>query len=95
MLIQEKFATPEYPTHLSEDGKFAIIHNGIIENYAELKLMLLDRGHVFISDTDTEVMVHLIEEYYQGDFVHAVRQALKAVTGAYAFVASHADHEEK
>ena len=48
--------------HSSGDGKLAIIHNGIIENYDSIKKMLLDKGHSFISDTDTEVLIHLIEE---------------------------------
>lgn len=49
--------------HLSGNGRLAIIHNGIIENYSTLKKALTERGHTFISETDTEVLVHLIEEY--------------------------------
>ena len=79
--------------HLSEDYKLGIIHNGIIENYLELKQELLAKGHIFLSETDTEVMVHLIEDNYRGDIVEAVRNALKRVTGAYALVVSHADHD--
>ena len=79
--------------HLSEDGKLAVIHNGIIENYLPLKERLAERGHAFVSETDTEVMVHLIEEHYQGDLVAAVRAALAEVKGAYALVVSHRDHE--
>lgn len=95
-----RWATHGKPTdinahpHLSEDGKLAIIHNGIIENYLPLKAQLQARGHQFASETDTEVIVHLIEEYYQEDLVHAVQQALARVTGAYALVVSHADHEQ-
>ncbi len=80
--------------HLTEDGKLAIIHNGIIENYAELKARLLARGHRFVSDTDTEVLVHLIEEHFQGDLEAAVRQALSEALGAYAIVVLHEDREE-
>jgi glucosamine--fructose-6-phosphate aminotransferase (isomerizing) len=75
--------------HLSGDGEFAIIHNGIIENYAALKEMLISRGHHFKSETDTEVLIHLIEEVYKNNslqFEEAVRMALTQVVGAYAIV---------
>ncbi len=75
--------------HLSGDGEFAIIHNGIIENYNSLKEMLLKRGHVFKSDTDTEVLIHLIEDVFNNNdigFEEAVRMSLTQVIGAYAIV---------
>lgn len=75
--------------HLSGSGKFAIIHNGIIENYASLKSALMKRGHDFKSETDTEVLIHLIEEVYDKNdvtFEEAVRMALTQVIGAYAVV---------
>ncbi|MFN8322905.1 MAG: glutamine--fructose-6-phosphate transaminase (isomerizing) [Chitinophagales bacterium] len=75
--------------HLSESGDIAIIHNGIIENYATLKEELLHRGHHFSSDTDTEVLVHLIEDVKQNtgcSLDEAVRLALHEVVGAYAIV---------
>lgn len=62
----------------------ALVHNGIIENYASIKIYLTDKGHVFQGQTDTEVLVHLIGELYQGDLEHAVQAALREVTGAYA-----------
>ncbi|HEX7039790.1 MAG TPA: glutamine--fructose-6-phosphate transaminase (isomerizing), partial [Trueperaceae bacterium] len=81
--------------HLSEDGRLAVIHNGIIENYVALKRDLAARGHVFASDTDTEVLVHLIEEKYAvlGALPAAVRAALAEVEGAYALVVTHVDHD--
>lgn len=77
--------------HQSEDGQLAIIHNGIIENYLELREALSARGHTFQSETDSEVLVHLIEEAYAGDLAAAVRHALTQVRGAYAVVAMHQD----
>jgi glucosamine--fructose-6-phosphate aminotransferase (isomerizing) len=76
--------------HLSQSGEFAIIHNGIIENYASLKRALTERGHTFKSETDTEVLIHLIEDVYEHNkktnFEEAVRMALTQVVGAYAIV---------
>lgn len=75
--------------HLSQDGDIAIIHNGIIENYGTLKEALMESGHTFTSDTDTEVLVHLIEEIKKNtntDLDEAVRLALNEVVGAYAIV---------
>jgi glucosamine--fructose-6-phosphate aminotransferase (isomerizing) len=62
----------------------AVIHNGIIENYASLKTYLTEKGHTFTSETDTEVLAHLIGEVYKGDLEKAVQAALREVTGAYA-----------
>ena len=73
--------------HCDDDAKgngIAVIHNGIIENYASLRTLLEERGHVFKSETDTEVLSHLIGELYQGDLEKAVQAALREVTGAYA-----------
>ncbi len=75
--------------HVSESKNLAIIHNGIIENYASLKTELKKRGHQFLSDTDTEVLIHLIEDIQLNenvDLVEAVRIALNQVIGAYAIV---------
>jgi len=84
--------------HTSNDGKLSIIHNGIIENYATLKEELLSRGHVFNSDTDTEVLIHLVEEIYKKentDLLEAVRLALHQVSGAYAIVIMDNDHPDQ
>ena len=75
--------------HNSGDGKLSLIHNGIIENYDSLKQVLIQKGHIFKSDTDTEVLVHLIEEiknHEQVGLFEAVRLALNEVVGAYAIV---------
>jgi glucosamine--fructose-6-phosphate aminotransferase (isomerizing) len=75
--------------HCSNDRRLHIIHNGIIENYLTLKEELINRGHAFESDTDTEVLIHLVEEIQnmeQIDLLEAVRLALNAVIGAYAVV---------
>ena len=70
--------------HLDCTGKIAVVHNGIIENYTPLRAALLDAGHVFTSETDTEVLAHLIEAHYNHDLEDAVRRTLQEVRGAYA-----------
>jgi glutamine---fructose-6-phosphate transaminase (isomerizing) len=70
--------------HLSRSGKIAVVHNGIIENYIELKEFLETKGYNFVSETDTEVIAHLIEYNYKGDLVHAVVDSIKKLEGSYA-----------
>jgi glutamine---fructose-6-phosphate transaminase (isomerizing) len=65
---------------------FAVVHNGIIENYLELKEQLIEKGHVFISETDTEVLAHLVEDLYEGDLETAVRKMLETIHGSFAVV---------
>ncbi|NQS71971.1 MAG: glutamine--fructose-6-phosphate transaminase (isomerizing), partial [Desulfobulbaceae bacterium] len=85
-----RWATHGAPTeanahpHCDCSGELVVVHNGIIENYSTLKNTLLAKGHVFQSDTDTEVLAHLIEEQLQSDLVAAVRAALAQVEGSYA-----------
>ena len=69
---------------VSQGGKIAVVHNGIIENYAELKAFLMDNGVTFTSETDTEVVAQLIEYFYQGDLLEAVSRVLHRIEGAYA-----------
>jgi glucosamine--fructose-6-phosphate aminotransferase (isomerizing) len=84
--------------HTSNNGILSIIHNGIIENYATLKEELVSRGHEFKSDTDTEVLIHLIEEIQKIekiDLLEAVRLALHEVNGAYAIVIMDKEHPDR
>ena len=81
-----------HPLTGCEDGRLAIVLNGIVENYRELKESLLATGHRFSSETDAEVVVHLIEHNYQGDLIEAVRAAYRELEGHYAFVVIHNDH---
>ena len=84
--------------HKSGNGRLAIIHNGIIENYSSLKKELIERGHSFESDTDTEVLIHLIEEIIKQDNVsleEAVRYSLNEVVGAYAIVVIDKENPNK
>jgi glucosamine--fructose-6-phosphate aminotransferase (isomerizing) len=70
--------------HLDCSKRFAVVHNGIIENYVALRSQLINEGHTFRSETDTEVLAHLLERHYTGDLVTAVRHTLAEVHGAFA-----------
>ncbi len=70
--------------HRSMSGKIAVVHNGIIENYVELREYLQKKGYVFVSDTDTEVVAHLIDYYYKGDLLKAMIKAVNRLEGSYA-----------
>ena len=75
-------------------GNVHIILNGIVENHAELRRELTAEGHAFTSETDAEIVAHLIEKHYAGDLTEAVRAAFSDLRGHYAFVAMHAEHPE-
>jgi len=81
--------------HTDCSGKLALVHNGIIENHRELKDALRASGHRFVSDTDTEVLVHLVEEHYKGDLLSAVQKAFACAEGALAIAVVHADHPDE
>lgn len=81
--------------HIDCKGEIALVHNGIIENYLELKEELINRGHRFLSETDTEVIVHLVEEFYQGDLLEAVRSAVKRLEGSYAIAVVSSKEPER
>ena len=72
--------------HTDCTGKFVVVHNGIIENYMHIKEELIAKGHHFASETDTEVVAHLLEEFYEGDFEAAVKKVLSKIEGSYALV---------
>ena len=77
--------------HFDCERKIFVVHNGIIENHKELRKELEKRGHRFVSDTDTEVLAHLIEENYYGNILEALRRILPLLRGSYAVVAMHSD----
>ncbi|MDA3970578.1 MAG: glutamine--fructose-6-phosphate transaminase (isomerizing) [Desulfobulbaceae bacterium] len=81
--------------HSDCTGELVVVHNGIIENYIQLRNLLRDKGHVFTSETDTEVLAHLIEEYLDGDLVQAVTLAMQDVVGAYALGVMWAQEPDK
>jgi glucosamine--fructose-6-phosphate aminotransferase (isomerizing) len=75
--------------HVDCTGDITVIHNGIVENFRELRDGLAERGHTLTSETDTEAIAHLVEEAYQGDLADAVRAAVRQLEGAYALVVMH------
>ena len=81
--------------HSDCDGKLTVVHNGIIENYMELKQRLISEGHKFRSETDTEVTAHLVESYYKGDLAEAVRTAAKELEGSFALVVVAQDEPDR
>jgi glucosamine--fructose-6-phosphate aminotransferase (isomerizing) len=89
--VTEQNAHPLTGCH---DGRMAIVLNGIVENYRELKESLVAEGHTFSSETDAEVVVHLIERRYQGDLVEAIRAVYQELEGHFAFVVIHHDHPD-
>jgi glucosamine--fructose-6-phosphate aminotransferase (isomerizing) len=84
-----------HPLTGCDDGMLAIVLNGIVENYRELKSSLEAEGHAFHTETDAEVVVHLIERHYQGDLLEATREAYRELEGHFAFVVIHHDHPEE
>ena len=83
-----------HPLTGCDDGHVAVVLNGIVENYRELKTSLLADGHTFTSETDAEVVAHLVERHYSGDLTAAVRAAYRDLEGHFAFVVIHNDHPD-
>jgi len=80
--------------HFNNGQTLAVVHNGIIENHSSLRDMLIKKGIVFQSQTDTEVIAHLISDFYQGDLLKAVMEALPLLKGSYAIAVIHKDHPD-
>lgn len=96
-----RWATHGEPTdinahpHVDDSGKIAVVHNGIIENYKSLRTLLQKKGHVFVTETDTEIIAHLISEYYDGDLLEAVRNAMTQVEGTYGIAVVCLDNPDR
>jgi len=100
-IAHTRWATHGSPTesnahpHLDQSSQIALVHNGIIENYASIKKHLEKIGHTFSSETDSEVLSHLIGEYYHGNLFNAVAEALKKVEGTFGILVVCAQHPDK
>ena len=100
-IAHTRWATHGLPTeanahpHTARSGEIALVHNGIIENYASIRKQLESRGCVFFSQTDTEALAHLVGAYYNGDLLAAVSQALKKVEGTYGIAVISFKHPEQ
>lgn len=81
--------------HSDCSGKVAVVHNGIIENFVQLRGLLESEGHVFRSETDTEIVAHLIEKYYKGDLIEALARTTDDLQGAYGLAVMHVDHRAR
>jgi glucosamine--fructose-6-phosphate aminotransferase (isomerizing) len=84
-----------HPVEACDGSGVTVVHNGIIENYVHLRRRLAEGGHEFHSDTDSEVIAHLVEEHYEGDLVEAVRRAYNELHGHFAFAVVHRDHPDE
>jgi len=95
-----RWATHGKPTernahpHVDCTGRIAVVHNGIIENYMDLRAELEAEGHTLRSETDTETIAHLVERYYEGDLAAAVRATIRRLVGSYAIAAVHLDQPD-
>ena len=100
-IAHTRWATHGKPSHINAhpqndcSGKISVVHNGIIENYKELKDALILKGHVFKSETDTEVIAHLIEDFYEGNLENAVFRTVEKLSGTFGLAILHTDVDHK
>lgn len=100
-IAHTRWATHGAPTeknahpHADCSGKLQLVHNGIIENFQQLKKQLIAKQHRFVSETDTEVLAHLLEDLYNGDLTETLKKALKLIRGTYGLVVFHQDEPDK
>lgn len=100
-IAQTRWATHGQPSkvnahpHLDNAGSIAVVHNGIIENYESLKKTLIEKGAKFVSQTDTEVVAHLVSSLYQGDLLKAVQEAVPLLKGSFAIALLHRDYPDR
>ncbi len=90
----EPTVTNAHP-HTNKERSIAVVHNGIIENYQALREKMAGRGYTFVSDTDTEVVAHMLDYYYQGDPIQAIIKIMHRVKGSYAFGILFEQHPEE
>lgn len=81
--------------HMNKDGSIVVVHNGIIENYLKLKNRLIEKGYEFISDTDTEVVAHMLDNYYDGNPLRTIAKVMHRMEGSYALGIIFNDHPEE
>ena len=81
--------------HMNKDGSIVVVHNGIIENYLKLKNRLIEKGYEFISDTDTEVVAHMLDNYYDGNPLRTIAKVMHRMEGSYALGIIFNDHPDE
>ena len=94
LLTESRLILIPYP-QVSDSGRFAVVHNGIIENYMSLKEYLINHGVEFVSETDTEVIAQLFEYYYDGDMLDTMLKVLAKVEGSYAIGVISQEHPDE
>ena len=100
-IAQTRWATHGHPSkinahpHFDNERSLAVVHNGIIENFESLRSTLSEKGALFVSQTDTEVIAHLVASFYEGDILKAVQQSIPLLKGSFAFALIHQDFPDQ